>query len=205
MVGSSRIRARTWLIKMASMVISSSPCGVARPRDSINGGGSGNAVLLQSRIIFGRRRGHPAVPNGGLWPRRRGQYAIAGPRAINLGQDRIGRSHGHLFGRPGDRHPKLTLKLTLLTIFASNQVRQNRPKSLILLAGVAGLEPATPGFGDRRSLYSPVPIRHYVKSFARGSMTCGSVSFRLVTSRISVFGSKLGSNKICRPLPSPFG
>jgi hypothetical protein len=28
-------------------------------------------------------------------------------------------------------------------------------------------------------------------------MTRGSVSFRLVTSRISVFGSKLGSNTIC--------
>jgi hypothetical protein len=55
----------------------------------------------------------------------------------------------------GDRRAitaqKLTLKLALLTIFASNQDWKNLSKSLILLAGVAGLEPATPGFGDRCS------------------------------------------------------
>src|ERR1700682_6432254 len=73
----------------------------------------------------------PPFPKGDLSARRRGQDAIAGPRAI-----------------PGAGSGS---KLTLLTIFASNQDWKNQAKSLISLAGVAGLEPATPGFGDRCS------------------------------------------------------
>ena len=46
-------------------------------------------------------------------------------------------------------------------------------KPLFYLAGVAGLEPATIGFGDRCSTnwnYTPVDVGHYAKSTSKGKV-----------------------------------
>jgi hypothetical protein len=66
-------------------------------------------------------------------------------------------------------------------------------KYLKLLAGAAGLEPATTGFGDRIGLYQTVPPSHVVSIFIGFLPSRDGVSYHRVTSRPAWFGSKFGS------------
>jgi hypothetical protein len=96
---------------------------------------------------------------------------------------------------------------TLRPIFANYAPgRPQRRRTLIrpkrMMAGVAGLEPATPGFGDRRALRSNVPCHHLMYVFARFSPTRDRSAYHSVTCCIVEFGSKLGSKKRGAPSSS---
>ncbi len=69
-----------------------------------------------------------------------------------------------------------SIRVKSFSTFYSKQKKTARIflcKPLFYLAGVAGLEPATIGFGDRCSTnwnYTPVDVGHYAKSTSKGKV-----------------------------------